>query len=247
MILTCPECATRYQTDAAKFPQSGRNVRCAKCGHVWHQGPPQPEVEDVAAVEAPVEEPAPVYERPEPPVIERAPVHEEPEQEWQVPEPVYAEPAQAVSSNAGGKIGLVVGWVLFIAMIIAIGFAGVTYRQQVATMVPQSASLYSAIGMPVNTIGIDFRNVDYKPENADGQPVIAVTGELVNISGQTVTVPQKIRVGVSDAQKREIYSWTFAPDVLTLQPGQSVPFKTRQANLPVAARNLDLRFAKAGE
>src|SRR5258708_5032755 len=43
MILTCPQCATRYQVDANKFPASGRNVRCAKCGHVWHQLGPTPE------------------------------------------------------------------------------------------------------------------------------------------------------------------------------------------------------------
>src|SRR5258706_14061376 len=43
MILTCPQCATRYQVDANKFPASGRNVRCAKCGHVWHQLGQMPE------------------------------------------------------------------------------------------------------------------------------------------------------------------------------------------------------------
>src|ERR1700722_10020274 len=43
MILTCPSCATRYQADEAKFPAAGRQVRCAKCGHVWHQPGPTPE------------------------------------------------------------------------------------------------------------------------------------------------------------------------------------------------------------
>ena len=44
MILTCPQCSTRYQVDGAKFPSTGRNVRCAKCGHVWHQLGPMAEV-----------------------------------------------------------------------------------------------------------------------------------------------------------------------------------------------------------
>src|SRR5580704_9375171 len=43
MILTCPACATRYQADEAKFPPAGRQVRCAKCGNVWHQPGPTPE------------------------------------------------------------------------------------------------------------------------------------------------------------------------------------------------------------
>ena len=37
MILTCPSCGTRYSVDGAKFPAAGRTVRCAKCGHSWHQ------------------------------------------------------------------------------------------------------------------------------------------------------------------------------------------------------------------
>jgi len=45
MILACPECRTRYQTDALNFPPAGRKVRCAKCGHIWHQQAPQREVE----------------------------------------------------------------------------------------------------------------------------------------------------------------------------------------------------------
>ena len=43
MILTCPNCATRYQADEAKFPPEGRVVRCAKCGQTWHQPGPVPE------------------------------------------------------------------------------------------------------------------------------------------------------------------------------------------------------------
>ena len=53
MILTCPECTTRYQTDASQFAPDGRKVRCAKCGHVWLQMPPAPEpepgLEDISA------------------------------------------------------------------------------------------------------------------------------------------------------------------------------------------------------
>src|SRR5438105_8345665 len=51
MIITCPQCETRYTADAASFSASGRKVRCSKCGHLWHQAAPEPE--PVLAPEAP--------------------------------------------------------------------------------------------------------------------------------------------------------------------------------------------------
>ncbi len=34
MIIECPSCLTNYETPA-EIPLKGRNVRCAKCSHVW--------------------------------------------------------------------------------------------------------------------------------------------------------------------------------------------------------------------
>jgi predicted Zn finger-like uncharacterized protein len=39
MILTCSSCGTRYLIDPAQLGDSGRVVRCAKCGHSWVQAP----------------------------------------------------------------------------------------------------------------------------------------------------------------------------------------------------------------
>jgi predicted Zn finger-like uncharacterized protein len=246
MILTCPECATRYQTDAAKFPSGGRSVRCAKCGHVWHQAPPQPEPDEETFVPEPAPA-APVYERVETPFVTEEPSYREPLPSRITPDPDPYVEKPAMAPGVTRRLGLVIGWALFITVVLAIGWAGLTFRQEIAAAWPQSASLYNGIGMPVNTRGIEFQKVAYHSEEEGGQPVLAVTGELVNISEHALPVPQKIRVGVSDEQKREIYSYTFVPDVKTLEPGQAVPFRTRLANPPSAARNLEVRFARDGE
>jgi predicted Zn finger-like uncharacterized protein len=43
MIITCPNCSTRYSLPQEKIKPGGQKVRCVKCGTVWHQEPDEPE------------------------------------------------------------------------------------------------------------------------------------------------------------------------------------------------------------
>jgi predicted Zn finger-like uncharacterized protein len=50
MIITCPECATRYDVDDARFAPKGRSVRCTACGESWFVPTPEP-IEDLSAAD----------------------------------------------------------------------------------------------------------------------------------------------------------------------------------------------------
>ncbi|MEI9885342.1 MAG: DUF3426 domain-containing protein [Rhizomicrobium sp.] len=250
MILTCPQCETRYQADASKFPAAGRSVRCAKCGNVWHQlGPapePDPEAEIIVQAPEPPRPPEPAAELPVPVAIAAAPrvaafapaVADDVEEE--------SVPAPAPARSWGGRFALLGGWVLLIALVILIGWAGVSFRDSVATWLPQSSSLYAAAGLPVSPRGIDFADVSYQSQTEDGQMVLAVTGKIVNRSDHELSVPL-VRVALLDMDQRELYHWTFVPGVTTLKPGALAKFRTRLSSPPAGTHNLEVRFARAGE
>jgi len=247
MILVCPQCSTRYKTDASKFPAEGRNVRCAKCGNVWHQTPEPDENDDARA---PHSAPTPQPEPPPEEIVrtEPVPVIREPERPVFVPDNVSAEvPAPAIDApSKGSRLGMIAGWLIFLVVLLGLAAALFFFRQQIVSLWPQSATLYSAVGLEPNTRGIAFEKVNYVKALDGGQIVLIVTGSLRNITDHEIPVAQ-IRVGLSDAGKREIYHWTFSADAATMQPGQVLGFRTRLTNPPPAAHDIDVRFVKEGE
>jgi predicted Zn finger-like uncharacterized protein len=246
MILTCPACGTRYQADEAKFPPEGRMVRCAKCSHVWHQqGPvaaPEPDVAEIAPEReaAPNSRSAPEGE-PEPSFSGLRAFAPRPDAAMLVDEDDEREPIAW-----GAMLGVAAGWVALIAVVLVIGYSAVKYRQEIAMIWPQSAGVYSTLGLKVNNRGIDFAHVDYHRESEDGQVVLAVTGTIVNDGDRELPVPQSVRVTLSDAANHELYHWNFTPNVQTLKPGQSAAFLTRLSSPPAAATHLEVRFSPNG-
>ncbi|HXM00464.1 MAG TPA: DUF3426 domain-containing protein [Rhizomicrobium sp.] len=231
MILICPQCATRYEADGANFLPAGRKVRCAKCSHVWHQDPPP---EAVAALAPPLEPEPRAAAFVAPPVAAPAPVA--------IAAAMPGRVQAAAPSRGMARLGLGLGWVALVAVILVIGWSALTWREQVATAWPRTASFYASLGLSVNPVGIGFADVSHAEQTEDGQPVLAIRGKLVNLSSRAMAVPQ-IEVTLTDAAKRPVLSRSFAPAIATLQPGQITTFLARLSSPPSDARHLELRFA----
>jgi hypothetical protein len=164
------------------------------------------------------------------------------------PEPVVAPRTETLRARVdwAGRLGVAAGWVGLGALIFVIAWSGMRFRQQIATLWPQSASLYAALGKPVNTSGLSIRNVEYRNVTEDGQPVLAITGRLTNIATHEVAVPP-IRVTLTDDDRRVLYNWTFSASAASLKPGQTVNFVTKLSSPPSGARHLQVRLAETGK
>jgi predicted Zn finger-like uncharacterized protein len=132
-------------------------------------------------------------------------------------------------------------WQTAIVALIVINAALIIRRADVVAWVPQTASLYASIGLPVNLRGLDFADVTTKKEIRDGVQVLVVEGKIVSIAKQAADVP-RLRFGVRNEAGREIYSWTALPDRKVLPAGETMEFHSLLAAPPREGREVVVRF-----
>jgi predicted Zn finger-like uncharacterized protein len=115
------------------------------------------------------------------------------------------------------------------------------WRYDVVRVLPQTASFYALLGMPVNLRGLTFDGIATSTEQHEGVPILVVEGNVINTARKAVDVP-RLKFIVRNAARQEIYSWTAVPSHTSLPPGDAVPFRTRLASPPPDARDVIVRF-----
>ncbi len=128
-----------------------------------------------------------------------------------------------------------------IVILLAVLGALVGWRSDVVRVMPQTASLFAAIGLPVNLRGLALTDVTTTKEQHDGATILVVQGTITNISKQPRDVP-RIRLAVRNDKGAVVYTWTSLPERTALGPGDSEPFQTRLASPPPDGRVVEVRF-----
>jgi len=132
-------------------------------------------------------------------------------------------------------------WTAIVLTLFAVNVAMVGARHEVVHYLPQTASLFAAIGLPVNLRNLAFENVRVNKEEHDGVSVLVVEGTIVSTSGKAAEVP-RLRFAVRNATGQEIYSWTAQPNRSVLAPGDTLPFRSRLASPPPDSNDVLVRF-----
>lgn len=227
MILSCPSCSTRYLVDPLAIGAEGRQVRCARCGHVWRQDPPPPE-ESAAAATA----------------EEEAPILRGPARARALPPgsnlPALREPPRRRANGFA--------W-LALVLVVAGGIGALfAFRQQFVAIWPPAGQLYRLAGLESAAKpgqGLDIRDVKFERKTEAGRAVLLVTGRVVNATEGVRPAP-RLRVAIGDEAKQELVHWTVPLAKEELAPGEAMDFSTRLPDPPANARNLSVTFLPEG-
>ena len=114
-------------------------------------------------------------------------------------------------------------------------------RTNLVQAMPQTASFYGRLGLPVNLRGVDFDSVTAAAELHGGSPILVVTGKVNNGTGKTEDVPE-LRFALRNAAQEEIYSWTVAPARRILLAGEALTFRSQLPSPPLDTREVLVSF-----
>ena len=132
-------------------------------------------------------------------------------------------------------------WPTAILALIAINAALIVRRADVVRWVPQTASLYAAIGLPVNLRGLDFADVTTKKETQDGVQMLVVEGTIVST---VVACGRRAAPALRRAQRSRPRNLqldrTAGPQGAA--GGDTMPFRSRLASPPPEGRDVLVRF-----
>jgi predicted Zn finger-like uncharacterized protein len=256
MRIECPSCAAGFEVSPAALEPNGRTVRCAACKSTWFAEAPSLVMADgteeisvpapivnaddradhealnAVGKKAPAEESAVV-------IIEKSPSVVPVEEETPPPMPKRKTVAQFSPAARKPKRQFPLGLVAI--LLVCIFSFGIASRQSMVRAAPELATLYAAIGFPVNLRGLEFQNIRTRQEIQDGITVLAIEGEVENIVSRAVELP-RVRLSVLGDNGVEIYSWTALLPRSILYPHERVSFKSRLASPPAAGKEIMVRF-----
>ncbi len=201
MIITCPECETRYGVDAAAIGASGRTVRCSRCGYSW--------------VERQPDDLPPPQEMPtSPPRLETG---------------RRARPSgtnlPALPREKKSKAPVIL-WSLVVIVLVGMITGAVVKRDMIMERAPASKSVFDLLGLiPPPGAGLAIQNQRIRAVPKDGKQVVRIEGDIVNISGKAVVVPRILGI-IRDKNGKVLKRWRFNPPLPKLLHKERAGFAT---------------------
>ena len=265
MILTCPECSTRYFAKDEAIGPNGRTVRCSKCQNSGFVSRDLDEYvlkdnesEDLKTLSnPPFQADQSLKTTPwETPQDQNTVPIQPPEPEKAAPEPAvkdksdrpYAKGAHVNIRDRADRqkrkrrlsvVGLI--WSLTLGTLMGISGLAYMFRQDIVSEYPKVATLYKAFGIEVSRDGLSFDPPITRSIYMDGEPVLVINGSVKNISGRRVNL-HPIIFSLRNNKDEELVEWRFEFEQSQINKSKRVEYVTHFPNPPLEAVNLTYRF-----
>ena len=230
MILTCPECATRYLAKEGSIGPNGRTVRCSKCKTTWFVASDLDElalkdnqIEIITAASA-----AGGNKVEDEEVIRKEPVVAE------IKLGAHVDIRDRADSKRRGRRIKTVALIWLIPLIIISVVIGLAYisRKEIVNKWPKTATLYKQLGIDVSLTGLVIEDPIIRHSIIENKSVLVVNSAIRNISSKTQNIPL-IKLSLHDVSGQELSSWSVDIDVQSIDKNDRIPFVSEYANPPL--------------
>ncbi len=253
MILTCPECASRYFVDDSKVGAAGRVVRCASCGHRWTARNEEPVdlFEDPSSTATASEAAMTALDAngaaSDPTSGGSASAEEDPSLSVVSADDEPSKPSKA-RSDARRRMRetaiTAIVWAGAAAAMAAVVVAALIFRIDVTRLWPATAGAYAAVGLPVNTVGLVIENIKAEPSLENGHAAVTITGVMRNITERVVVAPP-LHIELRNAKDKRVAGRLATAVDPRIPPNQVRHFSITLVDPPRTAKDLVIDFAGA--
>ena len=252
MILTCPECATRYLAKDNSIGPNGRTVRCSRCETTWFVAADSDELalkdnqtETITAASAAGGQSLAI---PTIPVLAenessdtdvKADVRDDSVEMNTTDEIVkgaHVDIRDRADDQRRRRRLRTVGLIWLIPLLILCMAAGLAYvmRQDIVRKMPATATLYKQLGIEVTLSGLSLEAPMSRTTLIENKTILVVNGAVRNISGSPQQVPL-IEFSLHDKSGAVLTSWFVETSVKTLEKDGRVTYSPEYPNPPLDA------------
>lgn len=250
MILTCPDCATRYSVKDGSIGPNGRTVRCASCSATWfvsHEADELAFVDlqttDIEPLGAPAEIPPPVHETPS---------------DFEITSNFDNDRSQETSTGLGAHVqfrdkvdrerrnrrlmSVSMIWIVTLGLLGTAGILGYTFRQDIVDSNKSAASFYQLFNIAVKKGGIDFEKPATRHVIVDGKPMLVVNGMIINRDKKKSRPIPMIELSFLNGSGETIGAWLVEPSKTELGPRERLEYASQYPDPPADAVELFYKF-----
>lgn len=239
MILTCPECATRFSIESDAIGPNGRTVRCSQCSETWFASA-DPDILSLNEIQntQSINEQSVESEQNDDYRSEIA----KDDQSADVGIADSAPHAEVRNKAERKKVrrrlmGVLMIWLTTLAILIVAATIAYLFRAQIVEKFPSTRPLYDVFGVEATVNGLIIHDIRTEFGEVDGTPVLFINGEIKNYDLQSRDVPL-VQINFKNDNGEILANWVIEPPKSRLKKGERQQFSSQYPNPPIDATKL---------